>query len=338
MKSEEFATATMRRLFSLCFMLWSAVANSSLFTLHSSLSSSLTFVELNCENLFDCRHDSLKQDVEFTPEGARHWTRTRYWRKLNHTGQTILSCSQDIPDLVALVEVENDSVLHDLTRRSLLRNAGYQYLMTDSPDERGVDVALLYLPESFRPICYESVTVPLVKDMRPTRDILYVQGETTSGDTLHIFIVHAPSRYGGELVSRPYRMQVAQTLVSAIDSVRKNRHSPNILVAGDFNASLDNHSLRFILAQGLESATSQAVGLNGSPANYRYQGHWEQIDHVLVSPSLHARVTSSSINDAPFLLEPDEKMGGMKPFRTFNGYRYQPGFSDHLPLIVRFSF
>ena len=169
----------MRRLFTLCFMLWSAVANSSLFTLHSSLSSSLTFVELNCENLFDCRHDSLKQDVEFTPDGARHWTRTRYWRKLNHTGQTILSCSQEIPDLVALVEVENGTVLHDLTRRSLLRNAGYQYLMTESSDVRGIDVALLYLPESFRPICYESISIPLVKDMRPTRDILYVQGETT---------------------------------------------------------------------------------------------------------------------------------------------------------------
>ena len=307
------------------------------------LVSMFTMVELNCENLFDYRHDSLKNDYEYLPDATRHWNQGRYWKKLNNIGRTIIACGRQengwqVPDLVALCEVENDSVLTDLTRRSLLRNARYDYLVTRSPDLRGIDVALLYSPYSFALLRHYSLGIEPYGNRRPTRDILYVQGETTSGDTLHIFIVHAPSRYGGELASRPYRMQVAQTLVSAIDSVRKKRPSPNILVAGDFNASLDNHSLRFILAQGLESATSQAVGLNGSPANYRYQGRWEQIDHVLVSPSLHARVTSSSINDAPFLLEPDEKMGGMKPFRTFNGYRYQPGFSDHLPLIVRFSF
>ena len=88
------------------------------------LTSFLTFVELNCENLFDCRHDSLKQDMEFTPEGGRHWTRTRYWHKLNQVGKEILSCADELPALVALCEVENDTVLHDLTRRSLLREAG----------------------------------------------------------------------------------------------------------------------------------------------------------------------------------------------------------------------
>ncbi len=96
------------------------------------LSSLLTFVELNCENLFDTRHDSLKNDVEFLPEGSYHWTPYRYWHKVNHLG---------LPDLVALCEVENDSVLFDLTKRSAIRTAGYEYVMTDSPDERGIDVA-----------------------------------------------------------------------------------------------------------------------------------------------------------------------------------------------------
>ena len=117
------------------------------------LASFLTFVELNCENLFDCRHDSLKQDTEWLPDGARHWTPARYWRKLNNLGQEILSCQEDgVPDLVALVEVENDTCLFDLTHRSLLRNAGYEYLMTESPEVRGIDVALLYQPFSFRPM------------------------------------------------------------------------------------------------------------------------------------------------------------------------------------------
>ena len=99
--------------------------------LYLLLASFLTFVALNCENLFDCRHDSLKDDLQFLPEGSYNWTPYRYWKKINHTAQTILSCSGSnsdpiLPDIVALVEVENDTVMHDLTRRSLLRNAKYE--------------------------------------------------------------------------------------------------------------------------------------------------------------------------------------------------------------------
>ena len=120
-------------------------------TLSLLLTSFLTLVELNCENLFDCQHDSLKQDEEWMPAAVRHWTPKRYWHKVNHIGQEILSCQEDgVPDLVALVEVENDNCLRDLTRRSLLRHAGYEFLMTESPDLRGIDVALLYQPFSFR--------------------------------------------------------------------------------------------------------------------------------------------------------------------------------------------
>jgi endonuclease/exonuclease/phosphatase family metal-dependent hydrolase len=274
--------------------------------------------------------------LEFTPDGARHWTYAKYWRKLNHIGQAILSCCDELPDLVALVEVENDTVLHDLTRRSLLRNAGYEYLMTSSPDIRGIDVALLYQPSSFRPVCYEAVSVPLLKGMRPTRDILYIRGEVITGDTLHVFVVHAPSRFGGERESRPYRMQVAKALAEAVGRIQHVFPQAGIIVAGDFNATLDNHSLRYVQSCGLVSATKDVRGIHGVQSNYCYQGVWEQIDHVFVSHGLSSRVSSSYINDAPFLLEEDTRFGGMKPFRTFNGYRYQSGFSDHLPLIVRF--
>ena len=167
------------------------------------LTGFLTLVELNCENMFDCQHDSLKDDTEWMPEGKRKWTPARYWRKLNNIGQEILSCQQDgVPDLVALVEVENDSVLFDLTKRSLLRRAGYEYLMTESSDVRGIDVALLYQPMTFRPICYDYLDIKPLEGMRPTRDILYVQGETLNCDTMHIFVVHAPSRYAGEKQTR----------------------------------------------------------------------------------------------------------------------------------------
>ena len=119
------------------------------------LLSIFTVVEFNCENLFDCSHDSLKNDTEWVIGGENDWNYSRYWRKLNRIGQTIIGCgrssdSWSLPDIVALCEVENDSVLRDLTRRSLLRKAGYDYVMTSSPDLRGIDVALLYSPFSFR--------------------------------------------------------------------------------------------------------------------------------------------------------------------------------------------
>ena len=298
------------------------------------LSGLLTLVELNCENLFDCRHDSLKQDTEWLPEAVRKWTPDRYWRKVNNIGQEIISCSpESLPDLVALVEVEHDSVLRDLTRRSLLRNAGYEYLMTSSPDLRGIDVALLYQPFSFRPVCYDYLDVTPLEDMRPTRDILYVQGETVGGDTLHVFVVHAPSRFGGEKVTRPNRRVVMERLIGAI---RLLPSDAKVIVAGDFNDYADSPSLLYLEEHALHNITKGVVGSHGAQGTYRYDGRWESIDHILVSPALLGFAEQAYINDAPFLLEEDKKYGGLKPFRTYNGYRYQRGFSDHLPLVVRF--
>jgi len=295
----------------------------------------LTLVELNCENLFDSRHDSLKQDMEFTPDGSRHWTASRYWRKVNAIGQEILSCADSIPDLVALVEVENDSVLHALTRRSLLRHAGYQYLMTCSPDVRGLDVALLYRPQSFQPVFHEMITVPCAEGQRPTRDILYIRGVTVGFDTLHLFVVHAPSRYGGTNLTSPRRLQVA-TLIT--DYISRLDPQAKVIVAGDFNDYADSPSLRHLCQHGFTNITADACGGNGARGTYRFHGEWRSIDHVLVTPSLADYVDSVYINDAAFLLEDDEKYGGKHPRRTFQNYRYQSrGFSDHLPLVVRWK-
>ena len=298
------------------------------------LASWLTLVELNCENLFDCRHDSLKQDTEWLPQGQRRWTPARYWRKLNNIGQEILSCQDEgIPDLVALVEVENDSCLFNLTRRSLLRNAGYDYLMTESPDVRGIDVALLYQPQTFRPLCYESLTIEPLEGMRPTRDILYIAGEVRSGDTLHVFVVHAPSRFGGERATRPNRRLVADRLLAFISALPAHAR---VIVAGDFNDPANAPALQHLEQGGLHNATATAVGSHGAQGTYRYEGRWQSIDHVFVSASLLPSVERAFVNDAPFLLEEDQRYGGVKPLRTFNGYRYQRGYRDNLPLVVRF--
>ena len=162
------------------------------------LISLFTFVELNCENLFDFTHDEGKNDMEWVPTAVRKWDKKRYWKKVNNIAREIISCGGEgeewaLPDLVALTEIENDSVMNDLVHRSLLRNAGYEYVMTNSDDERGIDVALLYSPFSFKLLTHYPIRVKPVEGKHATRDILYAKGLLTSGDTLHVMVVHAPA-------------------------------------------------------------------------------------------------------------------------------------------------
>lgn len=303
---------------------------------HLVSAQSLTFVELNCENLFDYYDDEGKDDAEYLPEATRHWTKKRYWRKLNNIAQELLSTSDEgIPDLIALCEVENDSVLHDLTHRSLLRNAGYEYLMTSSPDLRGIDVALLYSPFSFAPIRSYPLRVTPIKGMRPTRDILYVCGETVSGDTLHVFVVHLPSRYGGERYSRPFRQAATDRLCQSLDSITSLNPEAQILIAGDFNDGAESPALRQICQHGILNLTKDAKAQNGVRGTYRYKGEWESIDHILGSLYIYNKVDTAFIHSLKFLLEDEKLYGGFRPRRTYNGMRYQPGYSDHLPLVVR---
>ena len=302
------------------------------------LSSFLTFMELNCENLFDTRHDSLKNDLEFLPDGNYKWTPYRYWAKLNLLGQEIVAQSNPIPDFVAMCEVENDSVMFDLTRRSLLRNAGYEYVMTSSPDERGIDVALLYQPASFALLHSHSIRIKPLPDTRPTRDILYASGLIITGDTLHVFVVHAPSRRGGELASRPYRLHVASQLAEAVDSVYAISRDAKIIIAGDFNDYADSPALKRLYQHHLINISHDAQGTHGAKATYRWHGEWRSLDQVLCSPSMAKAKQKCQIGDLPFLLEDDEKYGGKKPYRTYLGPRYLGGYSDHLPLLVQFVF
>lgn len=296
---------------------------------------SLTLVELNCENLFDYRDDSLKQDEEYLPEAIRHWTRKRYWRKLNNIAQELLSTSDNIPDLIALCEVEGDTVMNDLTKRSLLRNAGYEYVMTNSPDLRGIDVALAYSPYAFAPVSSYPIRVKPVKDMRPTRDILYVSGRTVTGDTLHVFVVHAPSRYGGERYSRPFRMAVADRLCQSVDSIQMTAPEASILIAGDFNDEHDGAVIQHLCRHRLNLLTKGARGQNGVGGSYRYKGQWGSIDHVLGSLSISSKVDTAYIHSPRFLLEEEKLYGGYRPRRTYIGMKHQDGYSDHLPVVVR---
>ena len=302
------------------------------------LASILTLVQLNCENLFDCSHDEGKKDTEFTAEGKRHWTKQKFWQKTENIAKELIGCcgKDTLPDLITLCEVENDSVMERLTRRTAMGQLGYRYIMTNSRDERGIDVAIIYNTMSFRPICHKSIRPVDNHTEHPLRDILYVCGSLASGDTLHIVVVHAPSKFGGKKKSMPRRMTVMEKTVEIIDSIRHADNDARIIIAGDFNDTADSHTMIYLENYGMVNVTKHSNGNHGACGSYKYKGKWETIDHILVSKSLRHNIISSRICDTPYLIYKDNKYGGWKPRRSFNGYRFDPeGYSDHLPVVVK---
>ena len=306
-------------------------------------------MEYNVENLFDCKHDSLKNDTEFLPTALRKWDYRKYREKLIKLGKVIVAVGgEQVPDLVALCEVENEHVLTDLTRYTPLKEVGYRFLTTDSPDERGIDVALLYQPGRFKVLQHRAIGITPMKGQRPTRDILHVCGMIVTGDTLDVFVCHLPSRATGARQSRPHRAHVATRLKTYCDSLLNVRKAPRILITGDFNDTPEGFIMQKILqtdTPGEKVSPLQFYHLIAPqvPGTYRYHGEWSVLDHFLVSGLLldkhtnfHLSPDSAIIVAFPFLLEPDRKYGGYKPYRTYIGPRYNGGVSDPLPIRVDF--
>lgn len=313
----------------------------------------ISIMEWNVENLFDCRHDTLKNDHEFLPDGLRHWNYYRYRQKLDKIAKTIVAATGNWspPALIALCEVENDSVMIALTRYSALRELNYRYVMTDSPDQRGIDVALLYQRDRFKLLGYESIGVTPLNDFRPTRDILHVTGLITLQDTLDIYVVHAPSRSGGEMASRPYRTHFAKTLMTEIEKLKSQRRTPRILILGDFNDFPESPSVNKVLgakAPEKEIDDNKLYHLlarqvkQSKEGSYKFRGEWNLLDHLIVSGSLLNKAntvyTSESLAQIvhqPFLMTEDKTYGGKRPYRTYYGMKYESGYSDHLPLLMQ---
>lgn len=316
-------------------------------------------VSWNIENLFDTHHDSLKNDHEFLPDAMRRWNYSRYKRKLADLARVITAIGEwNPPALVGLCEVENDTVLRDLTRRSPLKALGYRYVMTDSPDLRGIDVALLYQRDLFKLLSYRAIRIPPFKQHRPTRDLLHVSGLLLTGDTLDVMVCHLPSRSGGAKESEPYRLFVAGKLHAEADSILNARRHPQLIIMGDFNDYPTNKSIREVLGAKAPPAVSESQDISPSKlyhllarkakskdfGSYKYQGEWGLLDHLIVSGSLLNRSSCFFTNEEkanvyllPFLLKEDEKYGDKEPFRTYKGMKYQGGISDHLPIYTDFE-
>ena len=305
------------------------------------LTSFFTLVQINCENLFDTQHDEGYNDYEYLPTSDRKWDNHKYWDKLASISRAIISCGENeeggvLPDMVTLCEVENDSVMRDLTKRSLLREAHYEYVMTESNDERGVDVALVYSPFSFALLNHYSLRVPAVEGRHDTRDVLYAKGLIITGDTLHVLAVHAPSRIGGKVAERQREM-LAQMLCATVDSIRAVSPDACILLSGDFNDEADGKSLKILDSASIQNLSAKTQGTNGARGTYKYKGHWGSLDHIFAVGRIQQWCIGCRVNDSQFLLEEDEKYGGFQPRRTYIGHRYHGGTSDHLPLVATFQ-
>lgn len=321
---------------------------------HNTLSERNTFrfMFYNVENLFDTEDDPEKIDNEFLPDQAKYWTPRKYQTKLNQIYQVITAVGEwELPAIVGLCEIENRKVLDDLISRTPLYRAGFEVIHYESPDRRGIDVALLYRKDAFTVDYSRPVRVVFPTKMgKPTRDILYVKGRTTNNDTLHIFINHWPSRWGGQMETEDKRMFCASIVKELTDSIMRVQPSANIIVSGDFNdhptdrslteslkarSTYDNprHKKLYNLSHYLQETKNEGT--------HKYHGQWGVLDQIIVSGSLLDKTTTcyTSLDDVhifktDFLLTDDEKYTGKQLFRTYLGYKYIGGYSDHLPVYI----
>lgn len=284
--------------------------------------SSLRIVSYNVENLFDTKHDTLKNDSSFLPEGMHHWTYRRYQTKIDRIAQVLVNIGgwESVP-LVGLCEVENARCLRNLCYK--LRRFHYKYVHYDSPDERGVDVALLY--DSTRLSILNSRALSLSLDGDATRDILYVSALYEQRDTVHVMMCHLPSQLGGASNTDWKRQRAKSLIQSQIDSILLLQPSANIVVMGDMNTSAQDDLTGMVNLM----IPIQKMG----QGTHKYQGIWTCLDQFYVSHSIFPQSTAM-IFSPQWLLEEDTKYLDYKPHRTYIGFRYNDGYSDHLPIVL----
>ncbi|MEA2042171.1 MAG: endonuclease [Bacteroidota bacterium] len=306
----------------------------------------------NVENLFDMEDDSLTWDEEFTPEGPKYWTPRKYYQKLKNISKVITAVGQwELPEIVGVCEIENLKVLQDVISKTGLKNSQYRIIHKESPDGRGIDVALFYMKNKFSPLEYEAVPVVYpFEGSRATRDILRVKGVLASGDTIHLFVNHWPSRWGGQKVTDRKRVYAASVLKRKTDSLFSADKNPNIIIMGDLNDYPTNSSLIHTLKAKTNFDNPNAEDLYNlawqlqevkAKGSHKYHGEWGVLDQIIISGTLLTRksglrtsIDDAHVFDAPFLLEKDTKYVGYITNRTYIGHRYHGGYSDHLPVYI----
>ena len=305
----------------------------------SASATPLRVVSYNVENLFHPKHDSVmmdslwveKDDWEWTAEGERRWSYTRYERKVENIARVLTNIGEwEGVDIAGLQEVENAACLRKLCYT--LRRGEYDFVHYESPDTRGIDVALVYKKSRIDTI--RTKTLSLKEEKLETRDILYVCARVDKRDTLHLFVCHLPSQRGGAAETEWKRETVKKVLQGAVDSVLAIEPQAKIVIMGDFNGEPKPPDGLPVTGDGLRGVSYREPVNGKETGTHKYHGRWSCLDQFYTSPALDS-LSTVRIYDAEWVQEPDEKYLGLRPKRTFNGYRYQKdGFSDHLPIVL----
>jgi len=310
----------------------------------------LRVVFYNVENLFDTIDDPLINDADFLPDARIPWTGERYELKLDRISEVIEALGNKAPaGIVGLCEVENQKVLEDLVRSPRILRYQYRIIHYDSPDERGIDNALLYDPLQFQPVHHAVLPVIFPFDAEDkTRDILYIKGihPKRKKDTLHLYVNHWPSRYGGMEASEPKRVRAAEALHRHVDSILAIRPESLLLIMGDFNDEPDNKSMLEVL---------QALPLEDDPANHKlynlmfpaykrgegtiFWRDWDMFDQIILNgwfwnkkKGIVFKKEEGEIFSEEWLMFRSAE-GILRPNRTLSR-EYYGGYSDHLPVYI----
>ena len=313
----------------------------------------------NVENFFDWRNDSTTvSDVEFSAAGERHWTWKRFQAKANAFAKALFWVEAEtgrLPDIVGLEEVENAFVLRQVLQKTSLRKLDYKYVHYDSPDRRGIDVALLYRSSRLELLDSKPCHLFASDTVMATRDILLCVFQKDSAKVA-VMVNHHPSKYGGAAESEPRRRIAVERLRFLADSL-ESIGIDRIIAGGDFNDTPDNPV--FGLLEPVLLPMHMDLFRRGL-GTIKYDGIWDLIDHIYVSPAFLEAPVSTPPSDSssgnvdrqtdqaenpstrvrmqilriPFLLTRDTVHSGEKPLRTYTGPRHTGGVSDHLPVLL----
>jgi endonuclease/exonuclease/phosphatase family metal-dependent hydrolase len=305
----------------------------------------------NVENLFDTINGDGERDGDFTPQATVSWNTERYNRKLSNIARVLGAIdSTELPLVIGLAEVENLRVLRDLVATQPLDKGNYDIVHFDSPDERGIDVALLFRHNMLQPL--HSRPYPLTFDFDSTdrtRDLLYFKA-LADADTLHFLVNHWPSRSGGKELSDPKRQRAAQQVRQVADSIFRFDTNANIIIMGDLNDNPADDNVAVTLgALAPENNVRKKQLYNLATEKFTrgegtlYWRSWDLFDQFIVSSNVLEGNSTYKLSPASIqILKKDwmlfrQKDGEMVPNRTAGRSEYYGGYSDHLPVYIRFE-
>lgn len=304
----------------------------------------------NLENLFDTIHDYGKNDYEYLPDGTNKWGTLKYTNKLKNMATVLNEMATDVIPVgmaaVGVSEVENSRVLEDLVNHEILAPRGWDFVHIEGPDKRGVDCALLYNPQLFKPV--NSKLAPYTTEDNDTtyktRGFLIVSGEM-GGELVHIIVNHWPSRYA----SSPARERAGVLVRDLKDSLLAEMPESRVIIMGDMNDDPDDKSLKTCLGalrdkDDVENATDLYnpwwdILRRRGHGTLKYRGKWNLFDQVILSGNFvnNDRSTlelyKTEIFSRNYLFQQEGRYKG-NTLRTHAGGVWLNGYSDHLPVIV----